>query len=160
MPESGKSSLRRLAAFAGLLFLSACATLGPPYQKAGKGPDNTALVYFYRPSGFVGGAVAYDIKTEDNNVVTTLHSGGYFPYYSKPGEHEFWARTEARSSVTLDVKPGEVYFVKGTVGVGFFVGRPHLIVISNDVGEKEITECKLIPPAAKEEGKDTAKEKQ
>ncbi|MBI5577083.1 MAG: hypothetical protein HY896_12065 [Deltaproteobacteria bacterium] len=116
-------------------------------------------MYFYRPSGFVGGAVAYDIKTADNNVITTLHSGGYFPYYSNTGENEFWARTESRSSVTLDVKPGGVYFVKGTVGVGFFVGRPHLIVVPNEIAEKEIVECKLIPLPAKEEGKDSAKEK-
>jgi hypothetical protein len=47
--------------------------------------------------------------------------------------------------VTLDVKAGGVYYVKGTVGVGFFVGRPHLIVVPQSIGETEITECKLIP---------------
>lgn len=142
-----------------VLLLSSCATLGPVYQKTDKLPDNTGLVYLYRPSSFIGGGVAYDIKTGDNNVITTLHNGGYFPYFSNPGEVEFWAKTESRSSVTLDVKQGQVYYVKGTVGVGFFVGRPHLIVVPNDVGEKEIVDCKLIPTPNKEEEKER-KEKQ
>lgn len=153
MRQRGNSLLRLSVVLAGIILLSGCATLGPAYQKADKGPDNTGLVYFYRPSGFVGGGVAYDIKTEDNNVVTTLHNGGYFPYYAKQGEREFWARTESRSSVTIDVKPGSVHFVKGTVGVGFFVGRPHLIVVPNEIAEKEIVECKLIPLPAAEDGK-------
>jgi hypothetical protein len=54
--------------------------------------------------------------------------------------------------VTLDVKAGEVYYIKGTVGVGFFVGRPHLIVVPRAIAENEILECKLIP-AAKAEAK-------
>jgi hypothetical protein len=30
--------------------------------------------------------------------------------------------------------------------VGFFMGRPHLMVVTPEVGEKEIAECKLIIP--------------
>ncbi len=145
MPQTRKLQFAGLMFLAGAFLLSSCATLGPVYQKADRMPDNTGLVYFYRPGGFIGSAVSYNIKTGDNNVITTLHSGGYFPYFSPPGEVEFWAKTESRSSVTLDVKKGQVYYVKGTVGIGFLVGRPHLIVIPNDVGEKEIVDCKLIP---------------
>lgn len=135
---------------AGVVLMSGCATLGPIYTKVDTVPEGRGLVYVYRPSGFVGGGVAYDVKVGDN-VVTTLHSGGYYPYFSAPGEVEFWAKTESRSAVTIDVKPGQVYYVKGTVGVGFFVGRPHLIVVPNEVGEKEIVACKLIPEPKKEE---------
>ena len=128
----------------GVLWGSGCATLGPVYTKVDKVPEDTGLVYIYRPSSFIGGGVAYDVKVGET-VVTTLHSGGYYPYFSKPGEVEFWAKTESRSAVTVDVKTGKVYYLKGTVGVGFFVGRPHLMVVPEDVGEKEISECKLIP---------------
>jgi hypothetical protein len=51
---------------------------------------------------------------------------------------------ESRSSVTLDVKTGQTYYIKGEVGVGFFVGRPHLMVVSPEITEKEIADCKLI----------------
>ena len=53
-----------------------------------------------------------------------LDCRGYFPYYADPGELEFWAKTESTSSVTVDVKAGDTAYVRGSVGVGFFVGRP------------------------------------
>ncbi len=137
---------------AGAVWQAGCApVLGSAFRKIDNVPPTDGLVYVYRPSAFMGGGVAYDVKVGDN-VVTTLYSGGYIPYFSKPGEVEFWARTESRSAVTVDVKPGGVYYVKGTVGVGFFVGRPHLSIVSTDLGEKEIAECKLIL-RPKEEGK-------
>jgi hypothetical protein len=126
-----------------LLVTTGCASLGPIYSKVDKIPDNAGLVYFYRPSSFIGGGVSYDIKDGDT-VVTTLYNGGYYPHFSAPGEKEFWARTESKSSITLDVKSGQTYYVKGGVGVGFFVGRPHLMVVDPAVAEKEIGECKLI----------------
>jgi len=126
------------------LLLSSCASLGPTYQKTDKIPEGTGLVYLYRPSSFIGGCVSYDIKVGET-VITTLYNGGYYPYFAKPGEVELWAKTESKSSVTLDVKAGQIYYLKGTVGVGFFVGRPHLMVVSTDIGEREIAECKLIP---------------
>lgn len=138
-----------VALLMGLLLVGGCATLGPVYQRVATIPEGTGLVYIYRPSSFVGGGVAYDVKVGET-VVTTLHNGGYYPYFVKPGEVEFWAKTESRSAVTLDVKAGEVYYVKGTVGVGFFIGRPHLMVIPPATAENEIAECKLIPEAKAE----------
>ena len=126
------------------LMFAGCATLGPVYQRVDKIPDGMGLVYIYRPGGFVGGGVSYDVKVGET-VITTLYNGGYYPYFAKPGETEFWAKTESKSAITLDIKPGEIYYIKGTVGVGFFVGRPHLMVAEKDVGEKEIAQCKLIP---------------
>jgi hypothetical protein len=73
-----------VALLMGLLLVSGCATLGPVYQKVGAIPDGMSLVYIYRPSSFVGGAVAYDVKVGET-VVTTLHNGGYYPYFVKPG---------------------------------------------------------------------------
>ena len=133
----------------GVLLLGGCATLGPVYRPVDAIPDGMALIYIYRESQFIGAGVAYDVKVGET-VVTTLHSGGYYPYFVKPGEVELWARTEAKSAVTVDVKAGEVYYVKGEVGVGFFVGRPHLRVVAREKGEKEIKECKLIPEPKQE----------
>lgn len=127
-----------------LLLVTGCASLGPVYSKVDKIPDNAGLVYFYRPSSFVGGGVSYDIKNGDT-VITTLYNGGYYPYFSTHGEKEFWAKTESKSSITLDVKTGQTYYVKGEVGVGFLVGRPHLMVVAPEIAEKEIADCKLIP---------------
>ncbi len=126
------------------LMLNSCTTLGPLYQKVDTVPDDKGLVYIYRPKKLVGGGVKYKVKVGDTPI-TILHNGGYYPYFSEPGEVEFWAKTESRSSVTLDMKPGQTHYIKGTVGVGFLLGRPHLLIVSSDVAEQEILECKLIP---------------
>jgi predicted small lipoprotein YifL len=143
------TSARRLLllamASATLLPLSGCATLGPAYTPDSNAPKDQATVYVYRQPGFVGGAVAYTVSANGKEV-STLPSGGYFVYHSPPGEVEFSAKTEAHTSVTVDAKAGEVYYVKGTVGVGVFVGHPHLVLVEKDVGEKEIVACKLAPP--------------
>jgi hypothetical protein len=83
---------------------------------------------------------------EANGVpVTRLPSKGYFAYLAKPGEVTFSAKTEAKTSVTIDVEAGKTYFVKGTISVGVFAGHPHLVIVPNDVGKAEIADCELVP---------------
>jgi hypothetical protein len=149
MMKHASKLLGMTAILVALMVLGGCATLGPVYQKMDRIPDGTGLVYLYRPSSFIGGGVSYDIKVGETPIIT-LYNGGYYPYFSKPGEIEFWAKTESRSAVTLDVKAGQVYYIKGTVGVGFIVGRPHLIVVPSETAENEIAECKLIPEQKQE----------
>jgi hypothetical protein len=121
-----------------------CApTLTQVYKKVDAVPTDKAVIYIYRSSG-LGGLVYYDVKA-NGKVVTTLYSGTYYPYLSEPGEIEFSAKTEASDSVTLDAKAGQIYYLKGTVGIGFFVGHPHLTVVSAEEAEKDIVDCKLLP---------------
>lgn len=132
-----------------IMLLSGCATLGPKFEAAQDAPADKAVIYVYRESGFVGGGVAYMVRVNDADV-STLPAGGYFVYHATPGEVEFSAKTEARTSVTLDAKAGQTYYIKGTVGVGVFVGHPHLTVVANDVGAAEIAQCSLVPNARTE----------
>jgi hypothetical protein len=124
---------------AGILLCTAvgCApTLGDAYKRVEAVPSAKALVYIYRPSG-MGGAVYYDVKA-NGKVVTTLYSGSYYPYVTDPGEIEFSAKTEASDEVTIDAKANQTYFLRGSVGLGFFVGHPHLTVVPAEEAEKEI----------------------
>lgn len=130
--------------------ISCAPTLGQVYKKVDVIPSDKAIVYIYRPSG-MGALVYYDVKA-NGKVVTTLYSGTYFPYAADPGEIEFSAKTEASDSVTIDVKASQTYFLKGTVGVGFFVGHPHLTVVPAEVAENEIVNCELLP-GSQEQGK-------
>lgn len=136
------SALILIFLLGGLLLIPNCAT-GPKFTKIEIIPENMGLVYIYRPGKVMGAAVSYQIKA--NGVpITRVNPGGYYAYLAKPGEIEFLAKTESSSSITIDVKPGETYYIKGTVGVGFFVGRPHLVLVPTEVGEKEIEKCKLL----------------
>lgn len=127
----------------GVAFMSGCATNGPAFAKVDTIPPDKGLIYIYRPQAFQGGAVSYDVRVNDQ-VVTHLSNGGYCPYFAAPGEAQVSAKTEATSSVTLDVKAGQTYYIRGGVNVGFLVGRPHLMVMPGNVGAAEITDCKLI----------------
>ena len=132
----------------GLSLLSAgCATLGSAYTPDSNAPKDKATVYVYRPSGMGGAAISYTVAVNGVDA-SSLPSGGYFVYYAKPGENEFSAKTEAKTSVTVDAKAGETYYVKGTIGMGVFVGHPHLLQVAGDVGSQEIVKCKLVPPPA------------
>lgn len=124
------------------LLLGGCAS-GPKFTPDSAVPANRAAVYLYRPSA-VGAAVSPAV-TANGVPLAELKAEGYFVYRAAPGELELAQKTEASTSVTLDIKAGDTYYVKGSVGMGFFVGHPHLVIVANDVGMKEITECKLIP---------------
>jgi hypothetical protein len=135
--------MRIIAAVTVSLVLAGCATLGEKYTPAASVPANRAAVYVYRPSAM---APAISPNVQGNGVgLSDLPAHGYFVYYAAPGELTLTAHTEATTSVTLDVKAGETYYVKGSVGMGFFVGHPHLVIVSNDAGAQEIKDCKLVP---------------
>lgn len=147
MKATKKSWLFAAVAVLGLGVMSGCATSGPAFQRVENIPADKGLVYIYRSASFKGAAVSYDVHVKHNNndkVVTKLKNGGYYPYFADAGENEVWAKTEAKSSVTLDVKPGQTYFVKGGIRMGFAVGRPELTMQPADVGIAEVAECKLL----------------
>ena len=134
------------------LVLTGCGATGPAYvaePEMNVGSDK-ALVYIYRPSAFAGSAVTYDVHVgpvEDDKAIVELKNGGYFPYYTTPGEIDFWAKTESTSSVTLDLKAGDVKYIKGVVNMGFVVGRPELVEVSAEQGQADLAETKRLEPA-------------
>ena len=101
--------------------LSGCATLpksATPYTPDTTATPGTATIYLYRSGGFVGGALSPNIAA--NGVpLADLPAGGYFIYHALPGEVEFSAHTEAKTSVTIDAK-GQcgLLFQLGKLGAG------------------------------------------
>ena len=130
-----------VTAVVALILVAGCAS-GAKFQKVETIPSGKSVIYIYRPSA-LGAAIAYDVKHKDRVVVTTK-AHGYYPYVTDPGEVELFAQTESRASVTLDVKPNEVYYVKATISMGFLVGRPRLQIVSATEAEKDIADCKLL----------------
>jgi hypothetical protein len=126
-----------------LALLYGCAAKGPSFTRVSDIPSAKGLVYVYRSPGLVGSAVTYHVHAGDE-IIGNLRNGGYFYYFADPGELEIWAKTEAKGSVTLDILAGQEQYVKGSLGVGFLVGRPKLIVVDSETGRKEIEKCKLL----------------
>ena len=93
-------------------------------------PDH-GLVYFYRESHFGGAGIQYDIR-DNGEVIGALQSGTYFFENATPGKHTYSAKTEAESDVTLNVAAGKIYYVQGSISMGFFAGHPHLKVTDQE----------------------------
>ena len=121
--------------------MAGCAAHGPAFKKITEIPTGKGVVYIYRSPGIVGSAVSYQVYV-GNSSLGRLVPGGYLTYLANPGELELWGETESKGSVTLDVKPGQEHYLKGSLSFGFVVGRPLLMVVEPSVGRMEIEECK------------------
>jgi hypothetical protein len=128
-----------------VLMISNCASLQPTgnaFTKVDTFEKEKGLVYIYRPWLFSGGGIFYEVKNNDQTLVE-LSNGTYRPVFVKPGENTFTAKTVGSASITIDIKEGESYYLKSNVLVGPIMGKPFLTLVPKEVGEKEISECKL-----------------
>ncbi len=125
-----------------IILLTGCSAAGPKFSKMNKPEKDKSLIYVYRPKSSWGKVVTFDIhaKSPDGKdiVIGNLKNGGYLQYMAQPNEIEFWAKTESTSSVTLDVEANRMYCIKGEVGIGFFVGRPNLTLVNNNLCSVEL----------------------
>ena len=99
-------------------------------------PDK-GLVVFYRLKSFKGGVVRFSINHSEGSI-GQLTSGTYLYKYLDPGEHTFWSQAISKDSITLTVEAGQVYFVKGNVRMGVFVGRPKFTQVSESTAKTDL----------------------
>ncbi len=129
-----------------VLFLSGCGASGQQFSQFATPQPDKGLVYVYRPSSLLGAGVYYDIHVTNpsnpNLIAGELVNGSYLKIDVPVGESEVWGQTESKASVTLDIKNGETYCVKGGVGIGFIVGRPNLDIVDMNTCKTEIAETK------------------
>lgn len=102
-----------------------------------------ALIYFYRPRRIMGMAVGFG-TWEGDRKIGGLPNGSYFVYDASPGTHNFSASTEVTKTVTINVKAGTTYYIEGTLGMGAFVGRPELTIVSEQQGPNDLVGLKRV----------------
>lgn len=125
-----------------LNILSGCANVyRQPSNVYPKTRVDKGLVYFYRENAFVGSGVSYYVYDGDKKI-GGLKNGTYFYAWAEPGVHNYWARTESKSEKQLSVETNKTYYIRGEVGMGFFVGRPKLTIVSEDEGKGSLTKAK------------------
>ena len=102
-----------------------------------------AVIYFYRPSSFVGSAIGYKIRLDDETMIGKVRNGEKFEFKTKDfGKHVFWGKTETQESVVIDIKKGQEYFVRCGIKMGAAVGRPEMNLVENYMGISEYDEMK------------------
>ena len=102
-----------------------------------------AVVYFYRPSNFTGSMIGYKVRMDEDSIIGRVRNGERFKYkITNFGKHEFWAKTESKTSVIIDVKKGQEYYVKCGINFGIAVGKPEMYLVENAIGISEYDSVK------------------
>ena len=96
-----------------------------PATKIAPPPAGKGQIVFFRPFELLGLALSFDVR-EGEADLGHLSLGRYLVIVSEPGTHTYSMRSEAKTSVTLEIESGETYYVKQTMTVGFLVHRPNL----------------------------------
>jgi len=123
-----------------LVFLG-CVANGPSFKQVENIPADKAVVYIYH-SGGSNHPFFLQVNGKD---ITGLKRGTYYPFITEPGRIEFTAKTMGTTTLVLEAKAGEIYYLKGAVPPGFSP-TPSLVLVSSEVGTQEIANCKLMPP--------------
>lgn len=135
--------MKKLVLLSFCLLLSACGNLGHKFDGLQTPGADEALIYYYRPSKFIGGGVYYDVE-ENHKTVTTLYNGGYYPHLTVPGDKLVEASTEGKTEMFFTAEKGKTYFVRGKVNVGVLMGRPSLKLVPEEKALREIQNCRII----------------
>ena len=111
--------------------------------------ESSGVIYFIRDSACIGGGAGYYI-VEDGNRIGVLASGTYFIHKATPGKHAYWAEgDDARSAFTLDIHPGNTYYVSTWVSTDvalIFVTdvRFHLKEVPRPIADKLLPGLKYL----------------
>jgi hypothetical protein len=148
-----------------VVVLSGCAfnqPQGPAFTPHSLSQSDRALIYVYRPKGErFGYDRAYSLIA-NGEVVTDLLYEGYFPFEVAAGKLslaadlkntagqqlrvgllDFAVRPEA-ARMDIETNAGSAYFLRFHPETHTFTFEPRLYLVANDVGEREIRDCKLI----------------
>jgi hypothetical protein len=72
----------------------------------------------------------------------------YFMWLLKPGKHEFSSVTENTSTLSLDAKAGQAYYIWQEVKMGLMSARSKLQLVDKETGRQGVEESKLIQEGA------------
>lgn len=145
-----KKTLLLQSIFTGIVILTiftGCAAKGPKFTNFKEPPKGKSLVYLYRTS-YLGAVVTPTItqKNLDTNVSLSLGQikpMGYIKTEVNPGNYDFWAKTEVRNDININVKKEKIYCVENYITLGFLMGHPQFKLIDMDKCKKEIKKTHL-----------------
>lgn len=105
-------------------------------------PDK-AMVFFYRPFNIFNSAKQFDVVVNGEET-GVLYNKGFFPAEVTPGDTDMELKDvvfpfSVYGSLTLHLKPGQVYFVK--YGPDNTIDKFKFRMMDPAVGEKEIQNC-------------------
>ena len=112
--------------------------------KSFEAPADKGSVYLYRTGRAVGAVGQLSVKV--NGVAAGgTGPGSFFKWDLNPGVYTFLSSTaESSATIQLDVKAGEVYYIRQDARIGVANGRVTMKEVDDNKGKKEIEGCKLL----------------
>jgi len=143
-----KRVLLGLATVTGAMFITGCSSAnGPQFTKFDTPKEDKSLVYIYRTSG-LGAAVTPKIHktnlvSNEDKVIGYVKPSGYIKEEVDVGKYQFWAKTEWKNEVDLEIEKNKIYCIENYISFGFFIGHPQFKLIPLEKCEAEIKTTKL-----------------
>ena len=107
-------------------------------------PDDKGSVFLYRTGRAVGAAGQLMVKVNSMDAGGT-GPGTFFRWDLKPGIYTFASSTgESSAVVQLEVKAGQLYFLRQDARMGIESGRVTMKEVDEKQGKSEVGNCKLL----------------
>lgn len=103
--------------------------------------SNKAGIYIYRNES-IGGTVAMDVEVDGKPIGQTA-AKTYLYTQVAPGRHTITSKAENTDSLTIDTKPGMLYYVWQEVKMGVLYARNKLQLVDAATGQKGVQESSL-----------------
>jgi hypothetical protein len=111
-----------------------------PAPATSPGPSGNATIYFYRIKQFAGSALEPSVYC-DGKELARMDNGRYFGVTVQPGKHTC-TMGDKQTGFEIDVKPGEDYYAKVTLDMGFWKGHGRLTLLQKEQGAFELKKVK------------------
>ena len=106
--------------------------------------NEKGTVYLYRTGRAVGAAGQLSVKVNSDAAGGT-GPGTFFKWDLKPGTYTFASSTgESSAVVQIDVKAGQVYYIRQDARMGLDKGRVSMKEVDSKKGQNEVKGCKLL----------------
>lgn len=103
--------------------------------------EGYAVLHIYRNSG-MGAFVSYDLYLGDSVICRVSNKSKQSIKIKKDGLNTLWAKTEAKAELPININVGNEYYIRCSVKMGAFVGRPKLELVDNQTGKLEYQSIK------------------
>lgn len=115
-------------------------------------PESGGTVYIYRYKQFIGMAIKPSVYCDDVEAAR-MQNGRYFALRLPPGEHQLRSN-DTQSGIALQIKSGEVYFIRVELATGMLKGHGRLVLTSPEQGRVEVLR---LEPSDHDAVRDTAR---
>lgn len=135
-----------------LVFVGCASVSTAPSEKAEaaksfEAPSDKGTVFLYRTGRAVGASGQLQVKVNGQSAGGT-GPGTFFRWDMKPGTYTFLSETSESSAVIeLNVKAGELYFVRQDARIGLDSGRVSMKEVSDSKGKSEVKPLRLLVSA-------------